>query len=146
MRQETTLTFVTAARGKNIRLKALFTATTLFLMGWIMAGCAARHLTGSPIKEEGISKIVIGKTTRAEILSWFGPPYRTESKDGQETLTYFYGRQSNWSILLYSESRQSADILNVYLNQNGIVSNYAFSEGVAIPEGHFPIRPVVLGH
>ena len=103
-----------------------------------MAGCAARHLTGSPIKEEGIRNIVIGKTTRADILNWFGPPYRIESKDDGEILTYFYGKQSNWTIVLYSESRQSADILNVYLNKNGIVSNYAFSEGVAIPVSHFP--------
>ncbi|MGH7480132.1 MAG: hypothetical protein ACREJ8_11195 [Candidatus Methylomirabilales bacterium] len=83
---------------------------------------------------------------RAEILSVFGPPYRVESKGDQEVLTYFYGKQSHWTILLYSESRHSADILNVYLNQNGIVSNYAFSEGVAMPERDFPTRPLVLGH
>ncbi|MGH7381629.1 MAG: hypothetical protein ACREKR_05285 [Candidatus Methylomirabilales bacterium] len=146
MQQETTRHFVTASRGKIIPQQALCTATTLFLTGWIMAGCAARHLVGSPIKEEGIHKIVAGKTTRAEILSVFGPPYRVESKGDQEVLTYFYGKQSHWTILLYSESRQSADILNVYLNQNGIVSNYAFSEGVAMPERDFPTRPLALRH
>jgi len=62
----------------------------------------------------------------------------------QEVLTYFYGKQSHWTILLYSESRHSADIL--YFNQNGIVSNYAFSEGMAMPERDFPTRPLALGH
>jgi|GEM_PF-463535 len=146
MRQEMALPLLALPRSNVMRQHALLAITVLFLAGWIMAGCAARHLVGSPIKEEGIPKIVAGKTTRAEILSLFGPPYRVESKGDQEVLTYFYGKQSNWTIVLYSESRHSADILNVYLNQNGIVSNYAFSEGVAMPERDFPTRPLTLGH
>jgi len=63
----------------------------------------------------------------------------------QEVLTYLYGRQSNWTILLYSESRQSADILTVYLDRNGIVSNYAFSKEVTVPERYFPTRPLSVG-
>jgi len=146
MRQETAIPLVLSPREKAMRRQALFMVPIFLLAAWIMAGCGARHLTGSPIKEEGIHKIVVGKTTRAEILSVFGPPYRVESKGDQEILTYFYGKQSNWTIVLYSESRHSADILNVYLNQNGIVSNYAFSEGVAMPERDFPTRPLTLGH
>jgi len=146
MRQGMTAPFPAMLEGKTTRHHFVSTAAILFIAGWIMAGCGARHLTGSPIKEEGIPKIVAGKTTRAEILTLFGPPYRVESKGDQEVLTYFYGKQSNWTILLYSESRHSADILNVYLNQNGVVSNYAFSEGVAMPERDFPTRPLAVGH
>lgn len=146
MWRETVIPLVLSPREKAMRQQTLFMVPIFLVAGWTMAGCAARHLVGSPIKEEGIHKIVAGKTTRAEILSLFGPPYRVESKGDQEILTYFYGKQSNWTILLYSESRHSADILNVYLNQNGIVSNYAFSEGVAMPERDFPTRPLALGH
>lgn len=146
MRQEMALPLLALPRSNVMQRQALFMVPVLVVAGWIMAGCAARHLVGSPIKEEGVHKIVAGKTTRAEILSLFGPPYRVESKNDQEVLTYFYGKQSNWTILLYSESRHSADILNVYLNQNGIVSNYAFSEGVAMPERDFLTRPLALGH
>lgn len=137
MRQGMTAPFPAMLEGKTTRHHFVATAAILFLAGWIMAGCGARHLTGSPIKEEGMRNIVIGKTTRADILNWFGPPYHIESKEDGETLTYFYGKQSSWTIVLYSESRQSADILDVYLNKNGIVSHYAFSEGAAIPVGHF---------
>ena len=137
MWQETAIPLVLSPREKVMRRHTLLMVPIFFIAGWIMAGCGARHLTGSPIKEEGIRNIVIGKTTRADILNWFGPPYHIESKEDGETLTYFYGKQSNWTIVLYSESRQSADILNVYLNKNGIVSHYAFSEGAAIPVGHF---------
>jgi outer membrane protein assembly factor BamE (lipoprotein component of BamABCDE complex) len=138
MRQQRAIPLALSPRATEVRRHVLFVVPLLFLAAWTMGGCATRHLTGSPIKEEGISKIVAGKTTRAEILSVFGPPYRVHSMGDQEILTYFYGKQSNWSVLLYTESRQSADILNVYLNRDGIVSHYAFSEGVAIPEGHFP--------
>ena len=146
MWQETAIPPVLSPRDKLMRRQALLMAPIFLAATWITTGCAARHLVGSPIKEEGIHKIVAGKTTRAEILSLFGPPYRVESTGDHEVLTYFYGKQSNWTILLYSESRHSADILNVYINQNGIVSNYAFSEGVAVPERDFPMRPLALGH
>lgn len=137
MWQETIIPLVLSPRDKAMQRQALLMVPVLVVAGWIMAGCGARHLTGSPIKEEGIRNIVIGKTTRVDILKWFGPPYHIESKEDGETLTYFYGKESTWTIVLYSESRQSADILNVYLNKNGIVSNYAFSEGAAIPVGQF---------
>jgi hypothetical protein len=146
MRQGTAIALVLSPRENVMRRRAVSIVPIVLIAGWVIAGCAARHLVGSPIDEENVHKIVAGKTTRAEILSLFGPPYRVESKGDHEVLTYFYGKQSNWTILLYSESRHSADILNVYLNRNGIVSNYAFSEGVAMPERDFPTRPLALGH
>jgi hypothetical protein len=59
--------------------KVLF-IVLLFLIGITAVSCA-RRLVGSPIKEENIPKIVVGKTTRAEILRLFGSPYRVESSD-----------------------------------------------------------------
>jgi outer membrane protein assembly factor BamE (lipoprotein component of BamABCDE complex) len=99
----------------------------------MIVGCA-RRLVGSPIREENIPKIVIGKTTRGEILRLFGSPYRSESKDDKEILTYLYGREMRGTLILYTEIRQEADILTVYFDRSGVVSDYSYSKGVATPD------------
>jgi outer membrane protein assembly factor BamE (lipoprotein component of BamABCDE complex) len=99
-----------------------------------MAVSCARRLVGSPIKEENIPKIAVGKTTRAEILRLFGSPYRVESSENKEIMTYLYGQELRGTVILYTEIRQEADILTVYIDRSGIVSDYSFSKGVAAPD------------
>jgi len=99
----------------------------------MIVGCGSR-LVGAPIREENIPKIAIGQTTRAEIFRWFGTPYSTESRGDQEILTYLYGREFTWTAVLYTETRQSADILTIYIDRNDTVSNYLFDKGVATPD------------
>jgi hypothetical protein len=96
---------------------------------------------GSPIREENIPKIAVGKTTRAEVLRLFGSPYRIESPGDREILTYVYGEEMVGSIGIYTERRQRADVLTVYLDRAGIVSDHSFSKGVAIPD--FYNQPVI---
>lgn len=115
-----------------MRQKALWIVMAL-LFGFGMLGCAGR-LVGSPIREENIPKIVVGKTTRSEILRLFGSPYQVESKDDKEILIFLYGHEWQATFILYTERRQEADILTVYIDWAGIVSDYAFSKDVASPE------------
>lgn len=112
--------------------KALWTVMVL-LFAFGMLSCI-RRLVGSPIREENIPKIVVGKTTRSEIFRLFGSPYQVDSKDDKEILIFLYGHEWQGSLLLYTERRQEADILTVYVDRSGIVSDYAFSKGVASPE------------
>jgi hypothetical protein len=94
----------------------------------------ARRLVGSPIREENIPKIVAGKTTRTEVLRLFGSPYQVESKGDRDILTYLYGQELRGTIILYTEIRQEADILTIFIDRSGIVSDYSFSKGVAAPD------------
>ena len=105
----------------------------LLLAGLILVGCA-RRLVGAPIREENIPKIAIGETTRAEIFKLFGTPYSIESKGDQEILTYLHGRESITYYGLYVETQQGADILTIYIDHKGTVSNYVFDKGVATPD------------
>jgi hypothetical protein len=108
----------------------------------LMAVACARHLVGSPIREENIPKIAIGKTTRADVLRLFGSPYyRIESARGSEILTYVYGEELVGSIGIYTERRQRADVLTVYIDRAGVVSDYSFSKEAAIPD--FYKQPVL---
>jgi len=96
---------------------------------------------GSPIREENVSKIVIGKTTRTDVLQWFGSPYRIESAGDKEILTYVYGEETIGSIGIYTERRQRADVLTIYIDRAGVVSDYSFSKEAAIPD--FYKQPVM---
>ncbi len=117
----------------RMRQLFLFILSGLLLASLIMGGCG-RRLVGAPIDEENISKIAVGKTTREEVLELFGSPYRIETKGDEEILTYLYGSNFFWTVILYTESKDSADILTVFIDQKGIVSNYTFSKGVATPD------------
>lgn len=107
----------------------------------LLAVACARHLVGSPIREENIPKIAIGKSTRAEVFRLFGSPYRIESAGDKEILTYVYGEEIVGSIGIYTERRQRADVLTVYIDRAGIVSDYSFSKEAAIPD--FYKQPVM---
>lgn len=145
MRQEVTVPTVAEPGGRAGQQRAFLTITILFLFiaGLMVAGCA-RRLVGTPIKEEHIPKIALGVTTRTEIFRLFGTPYRIDSKDNQEILTFLYGREAHWSALVYSETREKADILTIYIDRNGLVSEYAFSKGIATPEIYLRNRPVMM--
>ena len=109
---------------------------TILVAALITGGCGSRYLVGSPIARENIPKIVMGQTTRADVFRLFGTPFDVESKADQETLRYLYGKESFWTVGFYSERAEKADVLTVYIDPSGIVSGYAFSEDVAIPESY----------
>jgi hypothetical protein len=75
----------------------------LFAASTLTSGCA-RRLVGPPIQVENVSKILVGQTTRSEVLK------------------------------LYSETRDRADVLTIFLDRNGIVTEHSYSEGVATPD------------
>ncbi len=109
---------------------------TILVAALMTNSCGWRHLIGKPIAVENIPQIVIGKTTRADVFTLFGAPYSVESKGDQEILRYLHGKESFWTIGFYSEREEKADLLSIYIDQNGIVSNYAFSKDTAIPESY----------
>ncbi len=123
-----------------MRQRALFAIALLIVVAVVTMGCA-RRLVGRAIDEDNIPKIAVGKTTREEIFALFGSPYRMEAKDDQDILTYLHGRDFVWTAGLYTESKSQADILTVFIDKRGVVSNYAFTKGASTPELLRPIVP-----
>lgn len=61
-------------------MKYYFLNYILILLSFILLSCAASEVvTGNPIDESYVAKIVDGKTTETQIISWFGPPTTTSS-------------------------------------------------------------------
>jgi hypothetical protein len=80
-------------------------------------GCAS---IGSEFPAERVSEIEIGRTTRSEIVSIFGNPWRTGIEDGQVKWTY--GR---YRVSLFGGGR--AKDLAVRFDDKGVVTSYSFN-------------------
>lgn len=109
-------------------------ACSLALLATVATTGCARRLVGSPINEDDIPKLAAGKTTKTEVLKLFGAPYSIEARGDQEVLTYVHGTEFAWTVVVYSENRRAVDMLTIFVDRNGIVSNYAFSKGVSAPD------------
>lgn len=106
-------------------------ATIMLCMG---AVACTRSIVGSPIHSEFLSEVESGKTTKAEVLRLFGSPYRIEIVENREILTYVYGKDTAMWYLFYTQRNQEADVLTFFIDDAGVVSNYSFSKGVAMPD------------
>ncbi len=127
----------------------------ILLLSFLLAGCViGRYYEGSKIPEEKLKEIKIGVTTRAEILSWFGPPQnyispavlnellRNMDLLGEEPLTnypfaniatYQYNRGNVRVIVLllfdFVEWNMKADRLVIFFDENEKVKYYGFHKG-----------------
>lgn len=114
--------------------KPILLILTIILAITLIVGCGSRRLVGSPILKKNLPKLEVGKTTRGEVFALFRAPFRVERQGDREVLTCLYGQETNWTIGFYTERSEQADLLTIYLEINSIVSDFAYSEGVSIPE------------
>ena len=75
---------------------------------------------GQSFPEERVTMIKIGQTSRDEIRTMFGEPWRLGMEDGQQTWTYGNYR---YSVL---GSRETSDLV-VRFNKEGIVASYSYN-------------------
>lgn len=75
---------------------------------------------GRSFPEERVTMIKIGQTSRDEIRTMFGEPWRLGMEDGQQTWTYGNYR---YSVL---GSRETSDLV-VRFNKEGIVASYSYN-------------------
>lgn len=66
-------------------MKNLSRNICLCLFVLLLAGCMT---VGHDFSAEKVSKIENGKTMRADIIDWFGTPWRTGIEDGLKVWTY----------------------------------------------------------
>ncbi len=94
---------------------------SFILMGLIFAGFLAGCATvGKRFTFAGPQSIVIGTTTKTDILKQYGPPFRVGYDSGRVKWTYGYYQYS-----LFGDS-QTKD-LSVTFNPNGTVATYDYS-------------------
>jgi hypothetical protein len=82
-----------------------------------LEGCAT---VGSDFQFKGRDSIVTGKTTKNDILTRYGQPFRVGYENGDEKWTYGY-----YQYKLFGDS-QTKD-LAVTFKKNGVVSSYSYS-------------------
>jgi hypothetical protein len=125
-------------------------------MAFLLAGCViGRYYEGPKISEEKIKEIKPGVTTKAEIISWFGPPQNfisptvfneilREMDVTREPLTnypfanilsYQYNRGNIQAIVLvlfnFVDANVKSDHLVIFLDENERVKYYGFRKGTA---------------
>ena len=138
-------------RSFRFSLKILATLSVTFLLASCVIG---RYYEGSKIPEEKLKEIRPGVTTRAEILSWFGPPQNYISPTvfneilrnmdllGDEPLTnypfaniltYQYNRGNLRGIIAilfyFVEWDMKADRLVIFFDEDETVKYYGFHKG-----------------
>lgn len=91
--------------------------TAIAILFAALAGCAT---VGRDFPTHNVDQIRIGETTRAEIQTMFGEPWRTGVEDGKRTWTYGKYR---WSAFGDAETTD----LVVRFNPDGTVSSYVFN-------------------
>jgi len=124
-------------------------------LAFLLAGCViGRYYEGSKIREEKLKEIKPGVTTRAEILSWFGPPQNYISptvfneflrqmdlmRDEPLTtypfaniLSYQFNQGNLRAIILilfdFFEVRVKSDHLVIFFDEDEKVKYYGFHKG-----------------
>ena len=121
---------------------------------FLLAGCVIGHYHEGPkISEEKLKEIKPGVTTKAEIISWFGPPQNyisptvfneilREMDVTREPLTnypfanilsYQYNRGNIRAIVLvlfnYVDANVKSDHLVIFLDENETVKYYGCRKG-----------------
>ncbi len=100
---------------KRARSSVLLPA--VFAVFLLSAGCAT---VGRDFPDELVSRITAHETTREQIRSMFGPPWRVGLEDGQRTWTY--GRY-RYSIFKDASTKD----LVIRFDRKGVVSSYTFN-------------------
>jgi hypothetical protein len=143
-------------RGESMKRSFRFSLKILGILSltFLLASCIiGRYYEGPKISEEKLKEIKPGITTKAEIISWFGPPQNfisptvfneilREMDVTREPLTnypfanilsYQYNRGNIQAIVLvlfnFVDANVKSDHLVIFLDDNEKVKYYGFRKG-----------------
>jgi hypothetical protein len=131
-----------ASRGERKSWsKPLALAILLASVSW---GCViGRVYIGSEIKDDQRDKIVVGTTSKSEILAMYGPPDSVRRQYDGDVFMYQYVRRNSaeldltepvvtrMTVFSFTRLQQKADSLMILFDGNGIVKGYGFRRGTA---------------
>ena len=87
------------------------------VLALVALGCVS---AGRPFDDRAVDRIEMGKTTKADVRSMLGAPWRTGLEDGQETWTYGHYR---YSVLKPAKTRD----LVLRFDPRGVVVSYTYN-------------------
>ncbi|MDY6904507.1 MAG: outer membrane protein assembly factor BamE [Thermodesulfobacteriota bacterium] len=99
------------------RKKMITLLPAIFGVLLLLSGCAT---VGKDFPSAGVANIEMEKTTKADIRSWFGPPWRVGVEDGYETWTY--GRY-HYRVFGNTETKD----LVIRFDKDGRVTSYTYN-------------------
>lgn len=100
-----------------------------------------RVYIGSEIKDDPRERVVIGATTKSEILKIFGPPYRVQKQYDGDIFVYDYFRKNSTTLTLeepvftnitffeFKRIQQKKDSLVILFDKDGVVKSYGYHRG-----------------
>jgi len=107
-----------------------------------VCGCSiGRVYMGSEITNDPKESIVIGATTKSEVLRIFGPPYRVQKQYDGDIFVYSYLRKNSSTLTLeepvftnitfftYKRIQQKKDSLVILFDKDGLVKSYGHYQG-----------------
>jgi len=98
------------------RFRTLLAVSMVCILA-VSAGCAT---VGKDFATHKVDQITLNETTRADIETMFGEPWRTGVEDGKPTWTY---GKYHWSAFGEAETTD----LVVRFNPDGTVSSYVYN-------------------
>ncbi len=109
-----------------------------------LCGCTIGRLyVGSEIPSDVSSRIVIGATTKSDVLTLCGPPDAIRRQYDGDLFIYRYFRRNSavldireplitrLTIFSYSRIQQKADTLVILFGKDGLVQSYAYHAGTS---------------
>jgi len=115
---------IQALNLRGLSMKLIKNTLLALMVVGLFAGCAT---VGQPYAEHKVADIVIGETSKADIQSMFGNPWRTGLESGKQTWTY-----GNYRYSAFSDA-QTSDLVIRY-NKEGKVASYTYNRTTANPE------------
>ncbi len=113
-----------------------------FLLIITVCGCTiGRVYRGSELRADPRERIVVGTTTKAEILRIFGPPYWVQKQYDGDIFVYTYLRKNssmltleesvftNITFFVYRRMQEKRDSLVILFGKDGVVKDYGHYEG-----------------
>ena len=96
----------------------------IVLVSWLILSCATTYKLGKPYTTEHVSKIVIGKTTESDILTYFGDPWKTGIANGNVVYIYCYEE-----IIFHHDDSvdQNGNTLIIEFDENNLVKYFYFN-------------------
>ena len=108
----------------------------------LLSGCTiGRVYMGSEIRDDPGEKILIGSTTKSDVLERFGPPDGIQAQYDGDIFVYGYLRKNsatlrieeplitNLTFFTYTRIQQKKDMLVILFDKDGTVKNYGFYRG-----------------
>ena len=105
-------------------MKRAVMMVVVMVMAAVAAGCATSEM-GRKFDTAAADRIEIGKTTEAEVLTWFGEPLKKMvMPNGNKIYAYSYMKSQAQKGLLGIHGEGGRNQLIVVINKQGVVASF----------------------